>query len=117
MGPTEFLPEPAPPPDELDRATATTTNDVPQLLFFYRADEGAGRRVEGFLAQVLQRRRNHSSFAVVRIDVNLRDDLAERFRISETPAVLVVVEGKVRARFARPKGCAEIQERLEPWLR
>ncbi len=98
----------------------TTANSPPaarpRLLFFYRAEEGSGRRVEGFLAQVLQRRRNHDSFAIVRIDVQKRADLAERFRIGETPAILVVADGKVRARFARPKGCADIHDHLQPWL-
>lgn len=89
----------------------------PRLLFFYRADEGASRRADGFLAQEIQRRRNHDSFAIVRIDVAERADLAERFRVGETPAILVVADGKVRARLARPKGYADIHDHLRPWLR
>jgi hypothetical protein len=34
----------------------------PRLVFFYSSSSGACRRVEGFLAQVLQRRGNHDTF-------------------------------------------------------
>jgi thioredoxin-like negative regulator of GroEL len=65
----------------------------PRLLFFYSARCGRCRRVEGFLAQVLQRRHNQSTFSPDRIDRQARLDLAERFGVAETPA-LVVVDGK-----------------------
>jgi hypothetical protein len=38
----------------------------PQLLFVYSRTSGSSRRAEGFLAQVLQRRRNHNSFRLIR---------------------------------------------------
>ena len=96
--------------------TAPSTTK-PQLLFFYDAREGTSRRCEGYLAQVLQRRRNHESFLVDRIDVNKRADLCERFRVTATPTIVVIAEGKVRARLTSPKGSAAIREQLEPWLR
>jgi hypothetical protein len=40
--------------------TATGRSN-PGLLFFHSPTEGSSRRVEGFLAQVLQRRRNHET--------------------------------------------------------
>ncbi len=40
----------------------------PRLLFFFSSTSGPSRRAEGFLAQVLQRRANHSSFELVRVD-------------------------------------------------
>jgi thioredoxin-like negative regulator of GroEL len=97
--------------------STTEVENKPRLLFFHTPTNGRDRRVEGFLAQVLQRRRNHDCFAITRIDITERADLAKRFRISETPAILVVAEGKVRARISRPKGSADIQEHLQPWLR
>jgi hypothetical protein len=46
-----------------------------------------------------------------------RPDLLEKFRIGETPS-LVVLEGKrVRGRLAQPRGCDDIQVFLAPWLR
>jgi hypothetical protein len=89
----------------------------PQLLFFYRANSGPSRRVEGFLAQVLQRRRNHDTFRVRRIDYGARPDLAERCGVEDAPAIVVVHQRRVQARIGQPRGCAEIREGLAPWLR
>ena len=45
------------------------------------------------MAQVLQRRRNHDTFELVRVSVESRPDLAERFKIATVPT-LVLVKGK-----------------------
>jgi thioredoxin-like negative regulator of GroEL len=88
----------------------------PRLVFFYSSESGRCRRVDGFLAQVLQQRRNHETFQVYRVDRSERPDLAERFRL-ETVPTLYVVEGKqVRARLEAPRGCRDIQRFLSPWL-
>jgi thioredoxin-like negative regulator of GroEL len=95
-----------------------TTNSTtrPGLVFFYSERSGSSRRVEGFLAQVLQRRRNHGTFKLYRVAQEARPDLAERFAVETTPT-LVVVEGKqVRARLAHPRGCRDIERFLSPWL-
>jgi thioredoxin-like negative regulator of GroEL len=89
----------------------------PQLLFFYSGSSGPSRRAEGFLAQVLQRRRNHDTFRIRRIDVEQRLDLAQRCGIDAAPAFIVLEENKVRARLQQPRGCADIRETLAPWLR
>jgi thioredoxin-like negative regulator of GroEL len=89
----------------------------PGLVFFHSSLSGQCRRVEGFLAQVLQRRRNHGTFKVYRVDESSRPDLVERFGV-ETLPTLFVVEGKsVRAKLEQPRGCREIERFLEPWLR
>jgi thioredoxin-like negative regulator of GroEL len=95
-----------------DRATAR-----PSLLFFFSPTSGPSRRAEGFLAQVLQRRANHSTFRLVRIDADRRPDLVERFQITEVPTLLVVDERRVRARIAKPSGCVELTQVLLPWLK
>jgi len=104
----------------------TSTNDAmaetaeptkPLLLFFYSPTEGRSRRVEGFLAQVLQRRQNHQAFRLTRINVRERPDLVERFRVSSLPALVVVSDRRVKARLERPRGSAEITQTLNPWLR
>ena len=88
----------------------------PRLVFFTSEVSGSCRRVEGFLAQVLQRRRNHGTFKLYRVDAAERPDLASRFQIDEVPT-LVVVEGRhVRARLTHPHGCLEIEALLAPWL-
>jgi thioredoxin-like negative regulator of GroEL len=86
-------------------------------VFFYSQTEGACRRAEAFLAQVLQHRRNHGTFKLYRVDEKERPDLVERFAVGTMPT-LVVVEGKiVRARLERPRGCREIETFLAPWLK
>jgi thioredoxin-like negative regulator of GroEL len=88
----------------------------PRLVFFHSTLSGHCRRVEGFLAQVLQRRRNHGTFAVVRVAEEERPDLLDRFKVAALPT-LVVVEGKaVAGRLEQPRGCREIEGFLAPWL-
>jgi thioredoxin-like negative regulator of GroEL len=91
-------------------------DEKPRLVFFHSAVSGNCRRVEGFLAQVLQRRRNHATFKVLRVAEEERPDLLERFAVGTVPT-LVVVEGKtVRGRLERPRGCRDIEGFLAPWL-
>jgi thioredoxin-like negative regulator of GroEL len=89
----------------------------PRLIFFYAHNSGRSRRVEGYLSQVLQRRKNHGSFVLTHVDVDEQAELAERFRVEDVPT-LVVIEGKrVRRRLASPRGCRDIEQLLAPWLR
>lgn len=89
----------------------------PSLLFFYSETSGASRRAESFLAQVLQRRANHTTFRLVRVDADRRADLVERLRIDELPTLLVIDEGRISGRLVKPSGCREISELLAPWLK
>ena len=89
----------------------------PRLVFFYSPLSGRCRRVEGFIAQVLQRRRNHDTFKLVRVSVDRRPDLAEKFRIEQVPTICVVEGRRLRRRIAAPRGCRELERELEPWLR
>jgi hypothetical protein len=87
------------------------------LILFTSQKEGRSRRAEGFLAQVLQRRRNHDTFSVRYVAREERPDLLEKFRINETPTIVVVEARRVRGRLSQPRGCEEIQSFLAPWLR
>ena len=101
-------------PAEIDSGRVDTR---PSLLFFFSPTSGPSRRADGFLAQVLQRRGNHSSFRLVRIDAEQRPDLVERLQVTEIPTLVVVADGRVRERIVKPSGSAEISRRLSPWLR
>ena len=93
-----------------------TRRAQPGLVFFHSALSGNCRRVEGFIAQVLQRRRNHETFRLYNVAQEERPDLIDRFEISKLPT-LVVVEGKtVQAKLESPRGCREIERFLAPWL-
>jgi hypothetical protein len=87
------------------------------LIFFTSEQDGRCRRAEGFLAQVLKRRRNHASFSMRTVAQERRPDLLKRFRIDRTPTLLVVDERVVRGKLVEPRGCEEIQTFLAPWLR
>ena len=89
----------------------------PRLLFFYGEQDGHSRRVDGFLAQIMQRRRNHETFVIHRIEASRSAELAERFRVDDVPTLLVVDDKRVRARLVRPAGCADLKKVLAPWLR
>lgn len=98
------------------RQPATQPEQRPRLVFFYSPLSGRCRRVEGFIAQVLQRRRNHDTFDLVRVSIDRRPDLAEKFLVGEVPTICVVEGRRMKRRIIAPRGCRELEERLEPWL-
>lgn len=89
----------------------------PILVFLYSPTSGGSRRAEGFLAQVLQRRRNHDTFDLRRVNFEERPDLAARLGVDSAPAIVVIEGKRVRVRVERPRGCAELSAALAPWLR
>jgi len=100
-----------------DAATAGIEQETPRLLFFHDNRSGPSRRADGFLAQVLQRRGNHQTFLIHRVEVGQRPDLAQRFKVATTPTLLVIEDKKVQARLESPTGCKDIELLLRPWLR
>lgn len=95
---------------------AVTGPVKPGLVFFHSSVSGSCRRAEGFLAQVLQRRRNHETFKLYRVAREERPDLIERFDIETLPTLVVLEGNTVRARLEKPRGCREIEAFLQPWL-
>lgn len=95
---------------------ARRTGAKPTLAFFYSSTSGRSRRAEGFLAQVLQRRQNHETFTLHKIEFETHRDLADRLGVEDAPAIVVVEERRVRARLERPRGCVDITALLAPWL-
>ncbi len=88
----------------------------PGLVFFHSATSGRCRRVEGYVAQVLQRRRNHETFTYYAVAREKRPDLVEKFGVVHMPTLVVVEDKVVRARLEAPRGCREIEQFLAPWL-
>ena len=99
------------------RRASLNGTEKPTLLFFYSPTSGESRRVEGFLAQVLQRRRNHDTFTLRRVNYEERPDLAARLGVKSVSAIVVMEAKRVRARLERPRGCAELSTVLAPWLK
>jgi thioredoxin-like negative regulator of GroEL len=103
-------------PSRTARRKPARTQSKPGLVFFHSSVSGNCRRVEGFLAQVLQRRRNHGTFKLYRVAKEERPDLVERFGVESFPTLVVVESKRVQARLERPRGCREIETFLAPWL-
>jgi thiol-disulfide isomerase/thioredoxin len=102
-GPTD--PRPAPSADTRAR-----------LLFFTASTSGPCRKAEGWIAQILQHRRNHHKIKLVTVDVASRPELRERFRVERLPTLVVVQEKVAKARLEDPRGTHEIRAMLAPWL-
>jgi thioredoxin-like negative regulator of GroEL len=88
----------------------------PSLLFFFDPRSGRSRRVDGFLAQVLQHRRNHDTFRLYRIDATRHTDLVTKFKVGTVPTLVVVEDKQVKARVQQPRGARELTHFLQPWL-
>ena len=101
----------------LPTAAGPATAERPRLVYFYASTSGRCRKTEGFLAQVLQRRRNHETFDLVRVAIDLRPELAQRFRIEVVPTFLVVEGRRIRRRIVDPGGSRDLERGLAPWLR
>lgn len=99
------------------RTESTAPPTRPGLVFFHSNRSGRCRRVDGFLAQILQRRHNHDTFTLYRVDEERRPDLVERFAVSRLPTLLIVEAKLVRGRLVAPATCADIETFLAPWLR
>ena len=72
-------------PEKQSNAAATSRSAL--LLV---EDERRSRRAEGFLSQVLQRRRNHETFSIKFVTQEEHPELIERFQITSTPTIVVV---------------------------
>ena len=90
--------------------------DRPTLCFFYSPTSGPSRRVEAFLAHVLQRRQKHRTFAVQRVNCDEHPELVERYAVKQMPTLIVIENRRVLGRLEGRCGCREIEKLLEPWL-
>jgi thioredoxin 2 len=89
----------------------------PVLVFFGSSRSGPCRRVEAFLDQVLQARRNHDTFTRRVVDVENQPRLAERFGVNDLPTIVVIDRGQVAARLEGRVGVSQLRDALSPWLR
>lgn len=96
--------------------TAPSATRPPLLLLFAEYTSGQSRRMDGFVAHVLQRRHNHGSFRYRIVLREQRPDLFEKLHVTESPTLLVVDEGKVKARLAGYHRPGTVEDMLAPWL-
>jgi hypothetical protein len=89
----------------------------PKLVFVYGRTCGRSRRAEAFVAQILQSRRNHATFKLVRVCAESHPQLVKQLGVTELPTLLVIDERRIQARIEKPHGRKEIVATLSPWLR
>ena len=65
---------------------------------------------------MLQRRQNHRTFALQRINCDKHPELVERYAIKQMPTLIVIESRRVLGRIEGSCGCREIEKLLEPWL-
>ena len=92
------------------------TIELPRLVLFTASTSGQCRRVEGWIAQVLQHRRNHLRVKLVTVDAQAQPELLEHFPVERLPTLVVVEEKLAKARLECPRGTREIASMLAPWL-
>jgi len=94
-----------------------TRTDKPGLVYFHSSRSGKCRRIEGYIAQVLQHRRNHETFRYYAVAQEERPDLLEKFGIELKPTIVVLERQSIAARLESPRGSKEIERFLQPWLK
>ena len=103
-------------PEAVPGDRAATSEDAPLLLLFASKQSGQARRVEGYVAHVLQRRHNHDSFRFRIVEREDRPDLFDRLAVTEVPTLLVIDHKRVCRKlegYVRPH---EVEDALQPWL-
>jgi thioredoxin len=90
------------------------TPDRPQLVFFTSHRSGPARRMESLLAHIARKERGR--LRVSKVDVDERPDLAERFRVDQVPALVLVAGRRVVSRLDGRATAPRIESMLEPYL-
>src|SRR6266516_4699910 len=98
------------------KAPASVATRRPRLVFFHSRASGRARRIDGYVANVLQRRRNHETFLLQRVILEEHPDLAERFGVDGTSTLFVIEDNRVCARIDNPRGTQDLEDLLAPWL-
>jgi thioredoxin 1 len=85
------------------------------LVFFTSRTSGPARRMESLLAHIARKERG--KLEVKKVDVDERPEIAERFQITEVPALAIVrgkrVVARLEGRSTAPKIEALLEEHLE----
>jgi len=96
------------------RGTALKENSEPLLLFFSSVSSGPARRMDSLVAHIARKERKN--LRVVRVDMYERPDLADRYRVSAAPALVLVKNGRVLERIEGRSSASRIERMLEPHL-
>jgi thioredoxin 1 len=87
----------------------------PLLVFFHNARSGPARRMESLVAHLARKER--SRLKVQQIDVDEQAELADRFRVTTVPTLVLVKDKRVVGRLEGRVSAPRIERMLEPHLR
>jgi len=85
------------------------------LLFFYSPTSGPSRRMDGLVSWLYVRERKRLRLRMVNVDVCR--DIAERFRVTTVPTLMLVKGRRVVARLEGKVTGQQIDEAMLPHLR
>lgn len=89
-------------------------NARPLLVFFCSQTSGPARRMESLLAHLARKER--ARLRVLRVDVAEQPELAERFRVTTVPTLVLVIGKRVAGRLEGRVSQPRIEALLEPHL-
>jgi thioredoxin-like negative regulator of GroEL len=96
--------------------SAEAVTDSAQLLYFASRTSGPSRRMEAFVDQILQERRNHRTFRRQAVDVEQYPEVAKRFAVETVPTILVLDNERIVRRIEGRVTVPELRRALAPWL-
>jgi thioredoxin-like negative regulator of GroEL len=86
------------------------SDDKPLLVFFTSERSGPARRMESLLAHLARKERTR--IRVMRVDIEEQPELAERFRVTAVPTLVLVKQKKVVERLDGRASAPKIEAML-----
>jgi thioredoxin 1 len=99
---------------ERGKFTVVSDRAQPLLVFFCSVQSGPARRMESLLAHVARKERDR--VRVMRVDVDERPELAERFKVDVVPTLALVKDKRIVDRLEGRASAPAIERMLAPHL-
>jgi thioredoxin len=90
------------------------SDDKPLLVFFTSERSGPARRMESLLAHLARKERTR--LRVMRVDVDEQPELAEKFKVTGVPTLVLVKQKKVVERLDGRASAPKIEAMIERHL-
>jgi thioredoxin 1 len=90
------------------------SDDKPLLVFFTSERSGPARRMESLLAHLARKERTR--LRVMRVEIEEQPELAEKFRVTVVPTLVLVKQKKVVERLDGRASAPKIEAMIERHL-
>ena len=97
------------------RTEASLPDKRPVLVFFTSSRSGPARRMESLLAHITVK--NRDFLHVKKVDIDERPDIAESFKISEVPSLVLIKGKRVVARLEGRSTAPTIESMIDEHTR